>query len=113
MWRSRSVGLTEASVRAGEGHLVGLGEVEHDVGDGPTLTARGTLPVGVAQRCHQCRQLGVLLCQGVDDLVHRGTLTARTAGTAGTAGTAPAARLRQRRTTEGPPRGLEPHTRSG
>ena len=37
-------GFVEVSGRAADGHLVGLRDVEHDVGDRPALAARRALP---------------------------------------------------------------------
>ena len=57
--------------RARDGELVGLREVEDDVGDVPPLAGRRReLEVRLVQPVQQPRQLGVLLAQRGDDLVH-------------------------------------------
>ena len=53
----------EATLGAGQGELVALGEVEHDVADAPALATGRALPPRLVQRTQQRRQLGVLLGQ--------------------------------------------------
>ena len=53
------------------GQLVGLGQVEHHVGDGPALAGRGERPAGLVEGGEEGVQLGQLGAQGGEDGVHQ------------------------------------------
>ena len=62
--------LGEMALRARERQLVGLREMEHDVGDGPSLAPCRPLPARVVEAVEQRRQLRVLVFEGGEDCEH-------------------------------------------
>ena len=69
--RERLEALGEAALRAGDRELVGLREVEHDVGDRPALAPRRPMPACVVERIEQRGELRVLLAQRGEDRLHQ------------------------------------------
>jgi hypothetical protein len=63
--------LGEAARRAGERELVGLREMECDVGNAPALASRRPLPERVVQRIEQRGKFRVLLPQRAKDRLHK------------------------------------------
>ena len=62
--------LREATLRAGERHLIGLREVGDDVGDVPALARRRAAPAGRVEPAEQRVELPVLLLQRCEHPLH-------------------------------------------
>jgi hypothetical protein len=69
----------QAAFSAGDRHLVGLGEMEHDISDRPPGTARRSLPAGLVESREQRIEIGMLAGQGGDDRFHAGSSSSRVA----------------------------------
>ena len=74
--------LGEASLGAGDGQVVRLSEMQHDVGQCPPFTPRRRAPAHFVESVHEVRQFVELVAERSEDLVRRMVICRRCHDTA-------------------------------